>query len=247
MAPATPPPLHTRSAHRHQKQYNTKQSPEDRAPPPPRSHARALSAAKKQNDAKQSLEDRTGSAGGDNCPAPAAKDLEAQPFYMHLKHYYSKHVLASFLLLAALGGWLPLAPAAVATACLASAGWLALVWYLHRSGSLAPTLRRLDHGLRHAVVAVAALAGLALLLQSIAGPRWLGVKLLAYAGAVLMGLMLRGVLAEWGRGFAELREPATVPAGNARIARAAGPSRRYAWALWACVLLAALMGVTKPF
>jgi hypothetical protein len=151
------------------------------------------------------------------------------------------------LLLAALGGWLPLAPAAVATACLASAGWLALVWYLHRSGSLAPTLRRLDHGLRHAVVAVAALAGLALLLQSIAGPRWLGVKLLAYAGAVLMGLMLRGVLAEWGRGFAELREPATVPAGNARIARAAGPSRRYAWALWACVLLAALMGVTKPF
>lgn len=151
------------------------------------------------------------------------------------------------LLLAALGGWLPLAPAAVAAACLASAGWLALVWYLHRSGSLAPTLRRLDHGLRHAVVAVAALAGLALLLQSIAGPRWLGVKLLAYAGAVLMGLMLRGVLAEWGRGFAELREPATVPAGNARIARAAGPSRRYAWALWACVLLAALMGVTKPF
>ncbi len=151
------------------------------------------------------------------------------------------------LLLVTLGGWLPLPPVAVAAACVASAGWLALVWYLYRSGALAPALRRLDHGLRHAVVAVAATAGLALLLQWVAGPRWLGVKLLAYGGAVLMGLLLRGVLAEWGRGFAELREPATAAAGNARIAGAAGPSRRYAWALWGCVLLAALMGVTKPF
>jgi hypothetical protein len=151
------------------------------------------------------------------------------------------------LLLVTLGGWLPLAPGAVAAACLASIGWLALVWHLYRSGALAPWLRRIDHALRHAVVALAGLAGVALLAQSIAGPRWLGVKLLAYAGAVLMGLMLRGVLAEWGRGFAELREPATAPAGNARIARAAAPSRRYAWALWGCVMLAAFMGVTKPF
>lgn len=151
------------------------------------------------------------------------------------------------LLLVTLGGWLPLAPAAVVTACVVAVGWLGLVWHLYRSAELAPWLRRIDHGLRHAVVAAASVTGVALLAQAISGPRWLGVKLLAYAGAVLMGLMLRTVLAEWGRGFAELREPSTAPAGNARIARAAAPSRRYAWALWGCVMLAALMGVTKPF
>jgi hypothetical protein len=151
------------------------------------------------------------------------------------------------LLLVALGGWLPLPPGAVAAACLAALAWLALVWHLYRGGSLAPALRRLDQGLRVVVVAAAGVAGAVLLAQAIDGPRWLGVKLLAYAGAVLMGLMLRRVLAEWGRGFAELRDPATADAGNARITRAAGPSRRYAVVLWSCVLLAALMGVAKPF
>jgi hypothetical protein len=151
------------------------------------------------------------------------------------------------LLLVTLGGWLPLGGGVVGLACVASLAWLAMVWHLYRGGGLASALRRLDQGLRVAVVATAATAGIALLAQAIAGPRWLGVKLLAYAGAVLMGLMLRGVLAEWGRGFAELRDPATADAGNARITRAAGPSRRYALALWSCVLLAALMGVAKPF
>ena len=62
-----------------------------------------------------------------------------------------------------------------------------------------------------------------------------------------MGLLLRGVLLSWARGFAELRDPTTEGQGNARIGAALAVSLRYARVLWACVLLAAFMGVTKPF
>jgi hypothetical protein len=152
------------------------------------------------------------------------------------------------LALALLGGWLPLDPASVAAIGVAALAWLGLVWHLHRSGSMSGALWRIDHYLRHAVVALTLGWGAALLAQwPLTGPRWLGVKLLAYGGAVLMGLLLRGVLLSWARGFAELRDPTTEGQGNARIGAALAVSLRYARVLWACVLLAAFMGVTKPF
>jgi hypothetical protein len=152
------------------------------------------------------------------------------------------------LALAVIGGWLPLHPASVPAVGVAALAWLGLVWHLHRSGAASLVLRRIDHALRHVVVAVALASGTALLAQwPVTGPRWLGVKLLAYGVAVLMGLLLRGVLLSWAQGFTELRDPATQDQGNARIGAALNVSLRYARVLWACVLLAALMGVTKPF
>jgi len=80
----------------------------------------------------------------------------------------------------------------------------------------------------------------------LSGPLWLGIKFMAYAGAVLCGLLLRGVLRTWATGFGELRDPGTVQQGNVRIAGAKRVSTRYAMVLWACVLVAAFCGVVKP-
>ncbi len=147
--------------------------------------------------------------------------------------------------------WLPLDGTAVAAVCALALGWLALVWRLYLRPAAPAALRDIDRGARWLVVAAMAASGLLLVSGAGAalgldGPRWLGGKFLAYGGAVLCGLRLRGVLARWALGFDELREAATVEQGNARIAAAMPAASGYAYALWGCVLLAAFLGVVKP-
>ena len=157
-----------------------------------------------------------------------------------------------------LAQWIPLRGTVAAVVCALALGWLALVWRLYLAPAAVRTdsLRRIDLWTRRVVVTVmlvnglllvsgagSALAGIGL---DIEGPRWLGGKFLAYGGAVLCGLRLRGVLAHWAQGFGELRGAATVEQGNARIAAAMPAAFGYAYALWGCVSVAAFLGVVKP-
>jgi len=127
-----------------------------------------------------------------------------------------------------------------------SVAWLALVWFLHRRPSAPSIWRVVDLVLRALVVIVMAVLGTAIISGALSGPSWLGIKFLAFGGAVLCGILLRRVLAKWTVGFAELREAATASRGNERIAGSMRASAQYAMALWACVLLAAFCGVVKP-
>lgn len=162
-----------------------------------------------------------------------------------------------------LAQWLPIGGATTAGIVALGLGWLALVWRLYLAPAAIATtaaggatvgadlLRSLDRWARRVVVTVMLALGLLLLTGAGAalgfdGPRWLGGKFLAYGGAVLCGLRLRGVLAHWAQGFGELREAATATQGNARIAAAMPAAFGYAYALWGCVLLAAFLGVVKP-
>jgi hypothetical protein len=147
--------------------------------------------------------------------------------------------------------WLPLRGAAAAAVCALALAWLALVWRLYLRPASPAVLRDIDRTTRWLVVA--AMAALGLLLVSgagavlgLEGPRWLGGKFLAYGGAVLCGLRLRGVLTHWAQGFGELRDATTAAQGEARIAAAMPAAFGYAYALWGCVLVAALLGVVKP-
>lgn len=147
--------------------------------------------------------------------------------------------------------WLPLRGAAAAAVCALALAWLAVVWRLYLRPAAPVVLRDLDRAARWLVVA--AMAALGLLLTSgvgaalgLEGPRWLGGKFLAYGGAVLCGLRLRGVLSHWAQGFGELRDAATAAQGEARIAAAMPAAFGYAYALWGCVLVAAFLGVVKP-
>lgn len=146
-----------------------------------------------------------------------------------------------------LAGWLPLEGAPTATIVAVSLGWLALVWYLHRRTPIHTLWRTIDMALRSLVVVTMFTLGALIVTGTVlSGPLWLGIKFMAYAGAVLCGLLLRGVLRTWATGFGELRDPGTVLQGNLRIAGAKRVSTRYAMVLWACVLVAAFCGVVKP-
>jgi hypothetical protein len=133
--------------------------------------------------------------------------------------------------------------------------WLAVAWWIvllprHDATAL---LSLLDRWLRIGVVA--GFAGVALLSMVRGTPieaPWLAAKLLLFAGVVLLGLLLRGVLRDWGSGFAQLRaaegrdDAARVREANALIGAAHRRSTPYAMLLWLLVAAIAFLGVTKP-
>jgi len=127
--------------------------------------------------------------------------------------------------------------------------WLAMAWYLALRGRtpLAARLQVLDRIVRLTVATV--FAGLGLLTLATGGPLgapWLGAKFIAFGGAVLLGVLLRGVIRQWIVGFGELRDPALVERGNARIEAAHARAARLALLLWVGVAAAAFFGVVKP-
>ena len=75
---------------------------------------------------------------------------------------------------------------------------------------------------------------------------WLAAKFITFGGAVILGLLLRAVIRDWVKGFAQLRNPATEADGNLLIGSAHHRARNLALLLWLLVALTAFFGVTKP-
>lgn len=139
-------------------------------------------------------------------------------------------------------GWLP----AIWALAL---GWLALAWYLFRAGRDPRAARwaRVDQLLRVAAIVAFLGTGLATLLTG--GPLgtvWLAGKFVLFAGVVTLGLLLRVVIRDWIKGFAQLRVEATRDSGNSLIHAAHRRAARMAMLLWLFVAAIAFLGVVKP-
>lgn len=133
--------------------------------------------------------------------------------------------------------------------------WLAVAWWivLRPHATATAPLTAIDRWLRIGVVAgFTALALVSMARGTPVAAPWLAGKLLLFAGVVLLGLLLRGVLREWSTGFAQLREAldgqdeAGIRAADARIGAAHRRSTPYAMLLWLLVAAIAFLGVTKP-
>jgi len=160
-------------------------------------------------------------------------------------------VLPTGVTLAALHGLLAIEPSLLLALWLAAIAWLALAWRLYRwgesRGAVIAVARRADLAVRFLVIAGCGALGIAALLGTgPLGAAWLGLKLLLYAGAVLLGVLLRGVLAEWRVGLRLVASGEDVGAGNARVAAAARRGERYGLSLWALLAVIAWLGVAKP-
>ena len=139
-------------------------------------------------------------------------------------------------------GWLP-------AIWILALGWLALAWYLfrHRRDPRAARWTRVDQVLR--VVVILGFLGTGLATFATGGPLltgWLAGKFVLFAGVVTLGLMLRLVIQDWVKGFAQLRAEATRDAGNALIHGAHLRAGRLAKLLWLFVAAIAFLGVVKP-
>ncbi|MEL6416165.1 MAG: hypothetical protein AAFQ15_14600, partial [Pseudomonadota bacterium] len=154
--------------------------------------------------------------------------------------------LPTGLLLAQSKGWLALGWPIAIGITLASLAWLALAWQLHlKHGGGSDTLRKLDLGIRWALVL--ALSGWAILglAGSIALPLFLALKLLALVGCILLGLFIRTVLKPLGPALMGLSGPDATTA-EADLAATLNRARPLVTGIWALLLIAAFLGLWTP-
>jgi hypothetical protein len=146
------------------------------------------------------------------------------------------------LALAASSGWTVLPAWTIAALWIASLLWLALLWRLHLLHAPAGSLwRKLDSLLRW--IAIAALLAAA---ASVETALFLRIKLALLAGAIVLGLFIRHLLAGMGTGLDALaRGDADTPA-VAAMALALSRARTGVAAIWIVLLSAALLGVARP-
>ncbi len=154
--------------------------------------------------------------------------------------------LPTGLLLAQSKGWLSFGWPVIIAVGMAALAWLAVAWHLHLKHGAAPeALRRLDLGIRWALVlalggwAVGGLAGAADL------PLFLALKLLAFVGCILFGLFIRGVLKPLGPALMELSGPNADTAAK-DLADTLNRARPLVTGIWALLIIAAFLGLWTP-
>ena len=145
------------------------------------------------------------------------------------------------------GGW-PLVLAWVGGLC-----WLALVLLDHKrpAGSLGRLIHRTDLGVRFALVA--GLLGVSIYTAVVdkpfgvsTNPTWLAGKVGAYALCIACGLGIRLRFAPFSPAWAALLRDGSSPEVEARIRSSVRGTLPYVYAIWALVLVAAILGVAKP-
>ncbi|MEM8982336.1 MAG: hypothetical protein AAGC71_04880 [Pseudomonadota bacterium] len=131
------------------------------------------------------------------------------------------------------------------TVWLVCCAWLAMVIGLHFRHER--WLGRLDTILRSAV-AIAALIGawLAFTGDALTPARWVAVKLAVFGLIVGCGLAIRIAFAPFGPAFATLVRDGSSPDVEAVISGSLARSRPFVVAIWALLIAAAWLGLTKP-
>jgi hypothetical protein len=148
------------------------------------------------------------------------------------------------------GGYAQLPAWAFVLAWGLSLGWLMLLFALARSeGSpRAVTLNRAHLGLQGVLGLVIAGVGVASLLgHGPFPPGWLAAKVLLFAGIFGLGIGIDYAFRPIGPAFMKLATEGSTPATEATITRCVDGAIRYVLALYACLVAAAFLGVTKPF
>ena len=131
--------------------------------------------------------------------------------------------------------------------------WLGLVLVDVRrpEGRWSGLLRSLDHNVRY--VAVVGLWGVALYVLFDArpfgvgsNPKWLAAKVALYATAIACGLGIRRALRPFRPAFESLIASGSTPEVESALRRSIRRAEPYVFAIWACVIAAAVFGVVKP-
>ena len=108
------------------------------------------------------------------------------------------------------------------------------------------SFKRADTLLRYLFLAALWLTGVAGLGGLVTIPLFISLKLIVLGFAVLMGLIVRGVLAPFGPAMAALASGGADAATNATIKAALGRARPAVVAIWIALVIAAWLGVATP-
>ncbi len=133
-------------------------------------------------------------------------------------------------------------------------GWLAVAVLDYYRGGDTPQGRRLqvaDLSVRYTlVVALLAVSAYTIFASEPFGvdtnPKWLGAKVAAYALCILMGVLIRRELRPFGPAFGALMTTGSTPEVERAIVGSIRRCEPYVFAIWALVVIAAVLGVVKP-
>ena len=150
--------------------------------------------------------------------------------------------LASGVHLAASSGFLPGGTMLLAVGWLVGLGWLAMVLAIHHWGSA--VLTRVDFTFRVLLVAALGLPSAAALMGDYPPwAPWLALKLLAFAGTVFCGLMIRVHLKPFGPAYARLMREGGSAEVDSVISRSISRCIPWVVGIWALLVLAAAAGL----
>jgi len=135
--------------------------------------------------------------------------------------------------------------------------WLSLVIYEYRShgvGKHITLIRNADLIIRYLLIVGLLIASSVVLVIGDpfgvqTNPRWLAGKVMLYAIAILMGVLIRRELKPFGAAWVALVRSGKSPGSDeieSGIGGAIERSEKYVYLIWVCVIGAAILGVVKP-
>lgn len=161
------------------------------------------------------------------------------PLGLHLGHFWGVQPFA--------GGWLVLFWAL-------GLAWLALCWaaFFARETDLGLRLTRLDERVRYLLIPALIISALWSIVGDgpfVAGPGqyWFAVKILLYAGLLVIGLKLRFIMREWTELFRRLDQEGSTEAVENQLERSIRVGRGLAYIYWVGIAFTGLVGAAKPF
>lgn len=132
--------------------------------------------------------------------------------------------------------------------------WLALCWiaFIKRETDTGLKLTIWDERIRYVIIPAIAIASIASLLghgpfNAGEGQMWFSIKLLIFAGLLVIGLILRFVMREWTVLFRVLAENPADSAAENQLEKSIRSARLLAYCYWIGILSVAFIGATKPF
>ena len=133
---------------------------------------------------------------------------------------------------------------------LLGAAWVAMVWAIHRDGGTggpAVSLTGLDLWVRSAVCLAVLVAGIWTVVDGEPfSVLWLGIKLLAFATIMMIGIRVRFLLRPFSAAFGELMAEGSSPEREAAVQVALRRAYPYVITIWAMLSLAVAMAVFRP-
>ena len=141
--------------------------------------------------------------------------------------------------------WLPIPGSIVLLAWLVSAGWLAMVIYLHAAKPSAgkTLLTRFDFWFRLVMSLSLIGTGLAGLAGTWATPYFIAWKLAIFGGLIGCGLIVRIKLKDFGPAFGAIASGNVTDDVNAAIHRSLGGTRPFVVLIWIGLLASAALGI----
>ena len=149
--------------------------------------------------------------------------------------------------LAFVKAWINVPPIAVAGVWILALVWLVMAWTVHlRHGAPGSTIRRVDLLMRYIVLAGLLAVGVGGLLGLTEVPLFIGLKLIALALCVGLGLLIRILLKPLGTAVMEMRTSGATDATDRAISAVIENTRPAVLMIWALILGASFLGIAMP-